>query len=422
MNASGLSSATEELLEQHPGLRLSLVPPDELHARHHSRRLTSHGAYELWRLFAANEAGDGLSLTIANGDPFAPEYRATVRKHRAGFLVDTARLRPSAFPTLRLSIYRARRLLARAADLYPANSFRERSASPADPAWSVSLGTTRLERTTTGWSLVADARPTALGRAALRRPGPLPGASINCELHITPALPDLTTLQRANLPDSPSGAMHDWLLVCPSARISGRICVTLPDQRPMEFFLDSASGSLDHFWGTGPLSESAGSHAAADRLSPSPAAPASVSVSNVRRWYRARMAWDRGAAVGELVILRRFIQLAGSIMIFRPGRVPAILRTERLRPPVYERAHWLIAYPLELAWDQPSASARLEHRVSRVADVQPHHVLAFTEARLEAGQPPDELIAGPLSAHYELFQPGRIDAPYWRPFVGPWPR
>lgn len=394
----GLLSATaDELLEQNPELRLRLIPNAEVHRHHRSHRITAHGGYEVWRLFAVNERGDGLCVAIANGDPLAPDYRAAVRDHRAGLLVDTTRLRPSAFPVVRISVYRSGVLLARGADLWPPNTFREEAVSSRPDEWAIAIGGTRLERTGSGWSLIATVRPAALGRNALRHPGPLAGAEISCELHIAPAS-DSTTMQRAALPDSPSGASHDWLLTCPMAHVSGRIRFCDSNAVPVEMFLDHAPGLLDQLWGTGLFAE------------------------GIRRWYRAVTSWEGGTAIGELVIIRKFIQLAGTIMIFRPNRLPVILRTERLRPPAYERSHWLIAYPLELQWFRAAASAMLQHRVLGVPDSLPHRVLAWTEARLEAGQPPDELLVGPMRGWFELLQPGRVDASIWRPWVGPWER
>lgn len=375
-----------DILERHPELRPRLIETKQIHAENRARRPTGRGAYEWWQIEAFDPEGSGVIVTLNHGDPFSRRYRRAIRRDRNGRLVDPAALRPETYPAVRIALFHKHRLLARGYESLPARSFRE---SAADEPWSIRMGETAFAEDGEGWTLRTSVIPQRIGLAGVLRPGAFLDSSISGSIEIEPRF-HTTTLERSSLPDAPSGTSHSWLPACPSGRVRGQFKVEIPGRPVFAVDLSNAEGSVEHFWGTGPIGE------------------------GVRRWYRARLSWDEGAAIAELTIIRKYIQLAGTLMYFQPDKpAPSIVRCERPPTTVFQRSKWLLAFPTELTWHDPQHEMQLTHRISGLTDASPSRASCLSEATLQIGQAPDETIIGPHPGVFEIMQPQRTDWSLW---------
>jgi len=406
-----------DLIEQHPELRPELISTRSIHEHNRSHLTSTPGSYEWWQLDAFNANGDGLSLVIFNGNPFDFDYTTAVRRRRAGRHLSVQLLRPTTYPAIRIGIFKAGRIVAGSYVRFPAGAFRE---TDPDQPWSIEVGGShlgrrggcRLSESGDGWKLSASV-PAGRVFRPIGRFNPRhfslkkPRVTIHVEADIQPAF-ECQTLKRLSMPDSPAGDTHEWLIACPTARVDGRITLepdmvsndhnskTKPDNESNEvLMLDRSLGGLDHFWGTGPVG------------------------GGIRRWHRARLPCTDGAVLTELTIIRKYIQLAGTLMWFRPGDEPVILRCERPQGTTYHRAAWLLAYPTTLQWQEKTTPAQIEHEIKQTGQIEPYRVMAVTSAMFEAGVPPEEVTCTSERAVFEMIQPARLHWPLWRLWVRP---
>lgn len=387
-----MNEQTHELVEQYPELRPVVIPTENIHEYNQAQFPAGLGAYEWWQIDAVDSQGNGLSVSIFNGNPFDYTYHYAIKRDRAGLPVVNLRLHPSAYPAVRVAIFKNSRLLSRSFTRWPAGSF---SQTHNQNQWSISVGNTRLESAGNGWKLQSTTQPARYGFTSLLNPGSLINAKIQLEIDIQPQF-NCLTLQRAAMPDSPSGTTHEWLIACPSAIITG--IYTFENRADIrsdniKIKLENAKGSVNHFWGTGMLGE------------------------GLRRWYRSSITWHDGAAIAELPVIRKYIQLAGTLTWYRPDSLPIIMRCAKPHKTDYQRAAWLMAYPLEMSWHDPGTPSFVHHKIKNLNDTSPSTARAFTQATFEIGQRPDEIAFGPDMGIFEILQPARLNWRLWRPWI-----
>ncbi len=393
-----------DLIEQHPELRLRFYKTYEAIEAQGSRLVDRPGAYEWWQFEAFDETGNGITVALYNGDPFHPTYRRAVRRNLSGQPVDAAHLRATTFPAARVSIFQEKNLVARG---HWATGPRSLRVGGRGRSWSAQIGPVNLETNSqaNGWRLRIQPTPTQrLGIKGYTQPNRNAGNTIqNVDLQITPTF-QTTTIQRAAMPDSPDGSTHDWLIVCPAATVTGNIELTNPaptknssssPASPIHIELnDETLGSLNHFWGTGLLG------------------------NGLRRWYRGSLITPQGAIFTELPVIRKYIQLAGTLMHFAPASdAPALLRCDHQHSTGFQRSSWLLAHPLAMEWRNQIANVEIAFPIAQLHDAQPFRGLTLCSTQFEAGVIPDELILGPRTATFEILQPARADWRCWQRYL-----
>ena len=393
------ASDAAELLERHPELRPRLIPTRSIHEHNRSRRIDAPGAYEWWEIQAFDEAGNGLICALHHGNGFDPAYRHAVRRLREGRVVESSRVKQTGYPAVRVAVFQGGRLAARAYAAYAPGTFVE--ASRQEP-WSIAIEGTELRAVhhlledgrsagADGWSLSVDVPATTRGWKGVLRPGTEPGGRIRAQLRVKPTF-HTTTIARSSLPDSPSGAAHDWLIACPSSKVDGGIFWTRAGQPASEVRLAGALGAVEHFWGEGPVGE------------------------GTRRRYGARLSWPEGAAFGELIVVRKYIQIAGTLTHFVPGGAPRLARCDRAPRVDFQRSAWLLGYPLELTWSSRAHGLNLTQRVERLNDASPFDATCLASAVFEAWRPSVGEDARRLTNRLSvvrIWQPARADSRLW---------
>jgi len=375
-----------ELSEQHPELRLRPVDTRLIHAHNRALWTEEPGAYEWWEISALDATGSGLLCSLHLGNAFDPTYRRHVRQIRAGRFVDASLGRKSATAALRLAAFSQGRLAARSDLAFDPRRFAE---SPSSEPWSITFGASRLAEHGEGWRLIVDAPCTTTGWRHVLSPAITPDRRIHVDLTVAPRF-HTPTYYRQFLPDSPAGATHDWLPACPCGAASGAIDFPGRGGEPRHLRLDDAMAGVDHFRGSGPIGE------------------------GLRRFFIARLLWPGGAALGELIIIRKYIQLAPSLMIFTHGEAPRIIRGDRTPRTEFQRSAWLLGYPLTLTWASERQGVAVTHTMNRLADASPCRTTAISRCsvRLESGETEVRLDDQP--GMVQMFQPPRIDALPWR--------
>ncbi len=381
----------EELLERHVELRPTLLPTDRVAPLMRSHLAPRAGAYEWWEVEARDTTGQALTLQFVNGNPFDPQYRKQAMRQLAGQTVDVMDIRGSSYPAFRCTILQDRQVKAKCDMRCPPRSFDEKFYRDD---WSISYRGTDIKWSACadreqGWDICFRNCPTRpRGMKAFYRPQPEDGCHMQGSLHITPAF-STTTLLRSSMPDSPDGATHEWLIALPAARISGSITITRPEgETTIE--IENWSGAVHHFWGSGIIGR------------------------GMRRWYRSSLTWGDGALHCELPILRKYIQLAGTSMLFRPDALPRIVRVDHQRTTAFQRSAWLLAHPLQADWTSEYENIALRQSVERLHDACPFAGTALTDATLTIGASPDEEIIGPAVGSFSMLQPARADWLLWK--------
>lgn len=378
-----------ELVEQHPELRLRPIATQEIHAHNGVTWTEEPGAYEWWEISAIDAKGSGLLCTLHLGNAFDPVYRRHVRQLRAGRFIDASLGRKSATAAISVAVFQNGRRVARSHVAIDPAGVRE---TPVARGWTLRLGGTLLAADGDGWRLHLDVpRTTSAWRLLLGGPARTAGR-ITADISLQPRF-HTSTFWRGLLPDSPSGAVHEWLPACPSAAVSGNIRWSGAENGSLD--LQNAGGSLDHFRGSGPIGE------------------------GIRRYFIARTAWPGGAALGELVIIRKYIQLAPTLMIFADGQPPRIIRGDRTPRADFQRSAWLLGYPLLLGWISESQAATVEHHVNRLADASPCRITAISRCSIRVESAAREIRFDEHAGLVQLIQPPRIDAWPWRWWCGP---
>ncbi len=372
----------EEAQERHPELRLRLLPADDPLTPLHSRSPASPGAYEWWQIDASTDDGSGLRFELCNGDPFHPDYRETCAQLRTGRMIPASACRPSGYPGLRLALFDRGEVFARADLAYPPDSFREEIA---DGQWKAILGPHRLTADST--ELTASVRCPVMrsGLRGLLRPGLIPGSQLTLSINVRREF-TCPALQRSSYPDANDGSTHDWIIALPAAVLTLEAALSVPGQPDRHLSLSHARGTVEHFWGAGPAGE------------------------GFRRFYTARSRWDSGTAVGELTILRKFIQIAPTLLLFAPETEPAVYRCLRPASPEYQRSAWLLAYPLNLRFEEPEAGVVVDHVMEARRISLPHQGLARTRCTVTHPNWTRQ-----CAGTFDFVQPARGD---W----GPWSR
>lgn len=385
-----LQDVSDDLREQHPELRPVLVPPSQVDDHMRSRRLTAPGSYEWWQVEGFTRDGTGFTLTISNGDPFDVERRTALRTQQRRPMALGDQPRPRRTHTVRLSVFKSRRLVQRVASRALSEAFEEHGHGRT---WQIRVGPSSLESTEDGWRVRINSLSHRTGIAGLLRPGPISGAQLTADLRITRRF-ECDSLQRASMPDAPSGATHDWFIAAPGARVSGEIEWSASDAGEAgRLDLDDGFGSVEHFWGSGIFGD------------------------GIRRWYRARMSWEDGAAFTEVAIIKKYIQVAGTLMVLRPGEPPLIHRCGRPRSSSYQRSAWLLAYPVDMQWTNETVATMVRHHLAALHDASPCRAMSVSDATFEEGIAPDEVTVGPVPGVFEVFQPNRLHWRAWRPWV-----
>lgn len=379
-----------ELIEQFPELRLRPIDTRDVHAHNRMQRTDEGGAYEWWEVAALDGTGSGLICSMHTGHAFDPAYRRHVRQIRAGRFVDAALGRKNATAALRLAVFVQGRLAARSDIAIDPASLAE---SPPDQPWSLALGRSSLTAEGGGWVLTVDAPCTTTGWRHLLRPGAVGVSRVAAELTIQPRF-HTTTFWRRFLPDSPIGAVHDWLPACPCASVSGSIEWTGRGGR-RTLRLDAAGGSVDHFRGSGPIGE------------------------GLRRFFLARALWPGGAAIGELIIIRKYIQLAPTLMIFVDGEPPRLIRGDRTPRAEFQRSAWLLGYPLTLTWTSEAQGVNATHSLNRLADASPCRTTAVSRCSVIVESASRDVRFEDQKGLVQMFQPPRVDAWPWRRWCAP---
>jgi hypothetical protein len=373
---------------------------DSIHDHNVSRLINRPGAYEWWEICAFNSAGTGIVVKFFRADPFATAYRLALQIHMTGRAVDPAQIQPMSFPAISVAMFHERKLLARTHVAGLPGAFHTDDHSSA--AWKIAFSSgASLSRDADGWTLRLDRFAATRRRDRISiRPGRNEfDCEIHGQIHLNPAFQAIT-LQRAAMPDGPDGSTHEWLCTCPSAITSG--CIQITSIRPpsrrqtepsVEFDLDGSTAGFDHFWGTGLIGH------------------------GMRRWYRAAMRWNQGAVLAELPVIRKYIQLAGTMMRFAPNALPELTRCDHQRTKVFQRSAWLLAHPMELQWAREEEHQSMTHEIKSLHDALPYRGFAFTDAKYTTGRPPDHTIVGPMIGTFEMIQPARADWWLWRKLV-----
>lgn len=382
---------TAELVEQHPELRIRPVPPGDVHAHNGVTWTDELGAYEWWEVSALDASRSGLVCSLHLGNAFDPAYRRQVRQLRAGRFVDASLGRKGSTAAIRLAVFRGGRLVARSDVRFDPLEFREQ---PDPRAWAIEFAGNRLGREGDGWRLTLDLPQTPFGWRSVLRPGSTGSGRIRVDLDIQPRF-QTSTFFREFLPDSPSGATHDWLPACPGASVRGRAECSREGEASDTVDLADADGSLDHFRGTGPIGE------------------------GIRRYYIGRVNWPGGAAIGELIIIRKYIQLAPSLMIFSADESPRLIRGDRTPRADFQRSAWLLGYPMSLAWLNQREAVSVEHAVDKLADASPCRTAAVSRCSIRVESAVREVRFEDRPGLVQLIQPPRIGAFPWRMWCEP---
>lgn len=379
-----------ELIEQFPELRLRPLDTRDIHAHNRMQRTDEAGAYEWWEINALDDAGCGLTCSLHLGHAFDPAYRRNVRQIRAGRFVDASLGRKSATAALRLAVFLHGRLAARSEIALDVRSCGE---SPPGRPWSITLGRSSLSAEGEGWRLTIDAPCTTTSWRHVLRPAATGVSRVTADLLIRPRF-HTTTFWRRFLPDSPIGATHDWLPACPSASVNGTIEWTGRGGR-RALPLDAARGSLDHFRGSGPIGE------------------------GLRRFFLSRAFWPAGAAIGELVIIRKYIQLAPILMVFADGEVPRIARGDRTPRAEFQRSAWLLGYPLALTWASETRGMNVSHSLNRLADASPCRTIAVSRCSIAVESASRDVRLEDQAGLVQMIQPPRLDSWPWKRWCAP---
>ncbi|MCL4197111.1 MAG: hypothetical protein KJZ69_06425 [Phycisphaerales bacterium] len=382
-----------ELAEQHPELRLRPADTRAIHVHNRAAWTEELGAYEWWELSALDANGSGLVCSIHFGDAFSPAYRRNVRQIRAGRFIDAALGRKTAAVSLRVAVLALGRLAARSDLALDPRSFVE---PDADAPWSIAFEGGRLAAHGEGWRLVLDAPCTTTGWRHVLQPRLAAGRRLSVQLTLAPRFHTPCYL-RQFLPDSPAGALHDWLPACPCGSASGTIAWSDAVGQRRTLVLDDADGGMDHFRGSGPIGE------------------------GLRRFFTARVCWPGGAAIGELIIIRKYIQLAPSLMIFAQGEPPRIIRGDRTPRAEFQRSAWLLGYPMTLTWASERDGVAVTHAISRLADASPCRIAAVSRASVRVESASREVRLDDQPGLVQMIQPPRIDAFPWQRWCRPVP-
>ena len=386
-------SELDDLSERHSELRLRFFSTEEVGAAQRSRLSVGPGCYEWWQFEAFDEEGTGICVGIYNGDPFHPLYRRAIRRHLGGQATEARMLQPSSFPSVRISVFVRKNLIARAHRMYAA---RGMEVSGEGSKWSVRAeGVILAADDDGGWELeIEESGIERLGFMGFVRPDRRGGGSL---LRVSLRMESMfrtVTVGRASMPDSPNGSTHDWLVVCPAGRVMGSIEVVGGEgeaKRKLE--LRGAWGTLNHFWGTGLIG---------DRM---------------RRWYRGTFLWDDGAVIAELPVIQKYIQLAGTLMYFSPGVVPRIYRCDHQRASAFQRSSWLLAHPLSMKWESAREGVAIIFPVKRLDDAQPFRGMALCETEFSMESETEDFSSGAGLGMIEILQPGRTDWWLWRRYL-----
>lgn len=383
-----------ELAEQHPELRLRPVSTDEIHAYNGITWTDELGAYEWWEISALDATGSGLLCSLHVGNAFDPAYRRHVRQLRAGRFVEPMLGRKSATAAIRVALFNRGRLIARSHIGIDPDHVRETAVASG---WSLHFGENHLTADGDGWILHLNVPRTPTGLQSVVKRSPVAGGRIKVDLQVQPRF-HTQTFFRGFLPDSPSGASHDWLPACPCASVTGTMEWAGGKGGAEKFELNNADGSVDHFRGSGPIGE------------------------GIRRYYIARVAWPGGAAIGELIVIRKYIQLAPSLMIFTADEPPRIIRGDRTPRADFQRSAWLLGYPLSLGWLSERDGIVVEHEMDRLADASPYRTAAISRCRVQIDSAAREVRLEDHPGLVQLIQPPRIDGFPWRLWSGPMAR
>lgn len=375
-----------ELAEQHPELRLRSIDSQDIHAHNGVTWSEEPGAYEWWEISTLDATGSGMLCSMHIGHAFNPTYRRHVRQLRSGRFVDPARGRKSSTAAIRVAIFQRGRLAARSAVSIDPRQFSE---TPPAHGWSVQFGASRLWADGAGWRLHLDLPRTPTGWRRVAHPLTLAPGRIIADLTVQPHF-HTPTFFRQFLPDSPSGASHDWLPACPCGSVTGLIKWSNLGDDQATLDLSDADGSVDHFRGAGPIGE------------------------GLRRVYIARVGWPGGAAIGQLIIIRKYIQLAPTLMIFADGESPRIIRGDRTRRADFQRSAWLLGYPMSLGWVSEREGVTVEHAIDRLADASPCRTTSISRCNVRLEGASHEVKFEDRRGLVQLIQPPRIEAWPWR--------
>ena len=379
-------SETAELAQQHPELRLCSIATQDVHAHNDLTWTDEPGAYEWWEISALDLTGSGFLCSMHVGHAFSPAYRRHVRQLRAGRFIDPANGRKGASIAIRFAVFERGRLATRAVVSIDPRRF---SKTPPAAGWALHFGPSGLWADGAGWRLHLDLPRTPTGWRCLARPRALAPGRITADLANQPRF-HTQTFFRQFLPDSPSGASHEWLPACPCAAVNGRVEWSDAGDSSKGLELIDADGSLDHFRGAGPIGEGS------------------------RRIYIARVGWPGGAAIGELIIIRKYIQLAPTLMIFTQGEPPRIIRGDRTPRADFQRSAWLLGYPMSLGWASQRDGVAVEHAIDRLADASPCRTAAISRCSVRFEGAAHEVKFEDRRGLVQLIQPPRIDALPWR--------
>src|SRR5690606_32175460 len=114
------------------------------------------------------------------------------------------------YATARAAVFHRGRLIARSLLMPPENSV---SLSGPTDSLDLELGGALLRHDGDAWTATFRSAPDRLGFGGLLKPGAAEAGRLAISVSIRPAF-DTFTLQRASMPDSPSGARHDWFMAC----------------------------------------------------------------------------------------------------------------------------------------------------------------------------------------------------------------
>lgn len=376
-----------DLREQHPELRLRLHSNQSLRAWCRSIVPESPGSYDWWEINAFDETGSGFTASIAVGNPFDPAYRTAVRNDRLGRLDAGGVLRRSRFCATRCSIFENGQLIAR-----HASTFDWQAKATSENEFRIGSDHVALtHHDDDSWTLTVDAPTQAHGIRGVLTPGRADRGRITAALRMTP-MPGLRPLSRTLLPDSPAGSTHDWLLAVGRASVSGTVEITSADKRTRSTNLESAQASIDSFRGTGPLGE------------------------GVRRFFLAWAPIPEGVVVGELVIVRKYIQIAPTLLVLHQSGHVEVMRCDRVPRATFQRSKWLLAYPMKMTWRHEMNRWHIDHSLPGLHEAQPCRSLTLTDAAITCPtQSGSDLVRNLRAAgRVRLIQPSRLDSWMWR--------
>jgi hypothetical protein len=327
-------------------------------------------------------------VSICIGNPFDPAYRAAVEDFRAGRFSDRGALRRKDFGATRLSILDHGKVIARH---YQRDHNQSITAKYENNAFSIGSDTVKLGRDRDGlWTLTFNAPTLHRAFKGFLRPRQTDGGCVTGSLSI---LPDerLMAMSRALLPDSPGGSNHDWLIAAPRMECSGEIVIQPRQGHARRILLRDAVGTIDSFRGGGPLGE------------------------GMRRFFISQTTWPGGTAIGELVVIRKYIQIAPTLLIFTADGQVNVMRCDRAPRTSFQRSKWLLGYPLALTWRHDGQRWHVEHALPGLNESIPCRSWSITKATLTGTVGPNsELVQAHSPGTIRLIQPSRIDSLLWR--------